>query len=116
MNIRIGKPFLIGLGVALLLGAGVAAGALLLGGDDDSSTDTATTGGTGSTVGDINQDLIDQFAETSGGKNLASICTQIAKGYPRSATYESAAKTLGPIITSEGGDISVVVNGLLDRC
>lgn len=101
--------------ISLLLAATVAALALVACGGD--TTTVITSDPTASTEGyDINADIADQIAVSGGGEALASICAQIAKGYPREASLQQGVRQLGPVIIKEGGDPTTVVGLLLDRC
>jgi ABC-type phosphate transport system substrate-binding protein len=122
MTLRIPKSILIGLAALLLIGIGVA-GALALGGDDDgdkaAETTTATTSAptTDASAADpVNQRIADQFAATNGGKNLAVICQQMARGVSSKVVENQFRTVLGPLVIQQGGDVTTVMNLLLDRC
>jgi hypothetical protein len=126
-----GTKWIAGIAAAVvLLAGGVVGGALLLGGGDDSSSTAATVAptatdvpatvpatdtGTGTDIDAANQRLIDQFASTSGGRNLAKIC-RLLPLVGRAQAVQTGTKELGPLVIKQGGQPSVVVNGLLDRC
>jgi hypothetical protein len=63
----------------------------------------------------VNVRIADQMATVGGGKPLAKICEGIALG-GRVQAEEEFRKTLGPLVIQQGGDVSEVMDLLLDRC
>lgn len=105
---------------AVLVAIASAIALAACGGDTTTVVTTSPTGSAAtSTSGesyDINADIADQMAVTGGGRSLATICQQLAKGYPREVALQMGVKQLGAVIIKQGGSPTEVVNLLLDRC
>jgi hypothetical protein len=117
MDIHVNR-WVLALVAALLVGGGVGVGLALSGGDDgdsDEPTSVATATDTTSELDEINKQLVGQLAREGNGKHLGPICLANAAA-GRAEAAEEGKKRLGRLISSQGGDVTEVIDGLINKC
>jgi ABC-type glycerol-3-phosphate transport system substrate-binding protein len=108
--------------IALIVAAAVFVGC---GGDTEQGDAGAVTDAseavdeTADAIGDVeidaNQEIADQYADTS-SKELAVTCRQIGPYFSEEDAAKIMERILGRQIIQQGGDVEEVVDLMLDRC